>query len=70
MQVSKNIWCGEPIADFREVGKLARDGKCVVLKLGAYYKVIPAAFVLNMTLSTVLKFELFYAIKITVYDAA
>lgn len=64
-KVSKNIALGEPIADIRELSRLANEGKSVVWSQGfEQYKVLPASFFLGWQLRMVMSTRFFYSVKI------
>lgn len=64
-KVSKNIAMGEPIADIRELARLAREQKSVIWspRHGTYF-VRPASFFLGWQLRLVMNSSFFYSIKI------
>lgn len=64
-KVSKNIALGEPIADIRELSRLANERQSVIWspKYGRYF-VRPASFFLGWQLRAVMNARLFYSVKI------
>lgn len=66
-RVSKNIYKGEQITDPRELGRLARERKSIVQKVGyinCNYIVRPAAFYLSWQLRMILNNKFYYAVKL------
>ena len=64
MQISKNYELGEEITDVSMLIELANKRECVAYKCGLFPKwfIKPAAFMIGMTLRTLLKYK-FYTIK-------
>lgn len=62
MKVSKNRWKGSEITDLNELVVLAECKESVVLKLGGYHIVRPAAFILNWPIAMVLRHKIFHSL--------
>jgi len=63
MNVSKNISIGEPISDLRELIRLSKERKSVIIEIGGAFRVRPAAWVANMSVAMLTNMPLFYSIK-------